>query len=49
VHAVATQEEARLLSRALILVGEGKPLADMRALFSLESGGNTVRAEVALG
>jgi len=49
VHAVATQEEARLLSRALILVGEGKPLADVRALFNIESGANVVRADVALG
>jgi chemotaxis protein MotA len=33
VRAVAAQEEARLLTRALVLLGEGKPLADVRALF----------------
>ena len=35
VHARTTAglEEARLLLRALLLVGEGKPLADLRALF----------------
>jgi chemotaxis protein MotA len=33
VQAVATLEEAKLLTRALILVSEGKPLADVRALF----------------
>ena len=33
VRAVAAQEEARLLTRALVLLGEGKPLADARALF----------------
>jgi len=49
VHAVATLEEARLLSRALILVGEGKPLADVRALFGVEAPEGAVRAEVALG
>jgi chemotaxis protein MotA len=49
VHAVATLEEARLLSRALLLVGEGKPLADVRALFGTESADAAARAEVALG
>jgi chemotaxis protein MotA len=49
VHAVATLEEARLLSRALLLVGEGKPLADVRALFGVESADAAARAEVALG
>ena len=49
VHAVATLEEARLLSRALLLVGEGKPLADLRALFGSEPGDAAARAEVALG
>ena len=49
VHAVATLEEARLLSRALILVGEGKPLADVRALFGVEAPEGALRAEVALG
>src|SRR5205823_13399714 len=49
VHAVVTMEEARLLSRALILVGEGKPLADVRALFGGEMPESAGRAEVALG
>jgi chemotaxis protein MotA len=49
VHAVATMEEARLLSRALILVGEGKPLADVRALFGGDAAETAARAEVALG
>ncbi|MGZ6125040.1 MAG: MotA/TolQ/ExbB proton channel family protein [Myxococcales bacterium] len=49
VHAVATLEEARLLSRALLLVGEGKPLADVRALFGVEPSDAAARAEVALG
>jgi chemotaxis protein MotA len=49
VHAVATMEEARLLSRALILVGEGKPLADVRALFGGEMPESAGRAQVALG
>jgi chemotaxis protein MotA len=49
VHAVATLEEARLLSRALILVGEGKPLADVRALFGFDGIEAAPRAEVALG
>ena len=49
VHAVATLEEARLLSRALILVGEGKPLADVRALFGADGTEPAPRAEVALG
>jgi len=49
VHAVATMEEARLLSRALILVSEGKPLADVRALFGGETAESAARAEVALG
>jgi chemotaxis protein MotA len=49
VHAVATIEEARLLSRALILVGEGKPLADVRALFGVDAAESAARAEVALG
>ncbi len=31
-------EEARLLSRALVLVSEGRPLADLRALFESASG-----------
>ena len=33
VRAVVIQEESRLLARALVLVGEGKPLADVRTLF----------------
>ena len=33
VRAVAAQEEARLVTRGLVLLGEGKPLADVRALF----------------
>ena len=37
VHAVTRMEEARLLTRALLLVGEGKPLADVRALFGVSS------------
>jgi chemotaxis protein MotA len=37
VHAVTRMEEARLLTRALLLVGEGKPLADVRALFGFSS------------
>jgi chemotaxis protein MotA len=49
VHAVATLEEARLLSRGLLLVREGKPLADVRALFGVESGETAARAEVAVG
>jgi hypothetical protein len=49
VHAVATMEEARLLSRALILVGEGKPLADVRALFGSEGSQTAARADLALG
>jgi len=49
VHAVATLEEARLLSRALILVAEGKPLADVRALFGADRIETAPRAEVALG
>jgi chemotaxis protein MotA len=49
VHAVATLEEARLLSRALLLVGEGKPLADVRALFAVDGRESAARAEVALG
>jgi chemotaxis protein MotA len=38
-RAAVAVEEARLLLRALLLVGEGKPLADLRALF--ESTGPT--------
>jgi chemotaxis protein MotA len=49
VHAVATLEEARLLSRALILVGEGKPLADVRALFGVDGTAAAPRVEVATG
>jgi len=49
VHATATQEEARLLSRALILVGQGKPLADVRALFGPGAAAGAPRAEIALG
>ena len=49
VHAVATMEEARLLSRALILLCEGKPLGDVRALFGGEAAESAGRAEVALG
>jgi len=49
VHAVVTMEEARLLSRALILVGEGKPLADVRALFGDDGSGSAPRVEMALG
>ena len=49
VHAVATMEEARILSRALILLGEGKPLADVRALFGGETAESAGHAEVALG
>ncbi|HYY52273.1 MAG TPA: MotA/TolQ/ExbB proton channel family protein [Myxococcales bacterium] len=48
VHAVVTLEEARLLSRALILVGEGKPLADVRALFGEDGSRSSARVEVAL-
>ena len=49
VHAVATMEEARLLSRALILLCEGKPLGDVRALFGGEAAESAGRPEVALG
>jgi chemotaxis protein MotA len=48
VQAVATMEEARLLSRALILVSEGKPLADVRALFGVEAADAAARADLAM-
>jgi chemotaxis protein MotA len=48
VHAVATLEEAKLLTRALILLGEGKPVADVRALFGAASEG-APRVELAAG
>ena len=49
VRAVAVQEEARLLTRALILLGEGKPLADVRALLGGENEPLLVRADLAMG
>ncbi len=38
VHASVRLEEARLLLRALLLLAEGKPLADVRALFDQPAG-----------
>ncbi len=37
-YATITVEESRLLTRALVLIGEGKPLADLRTLFELAAG-----------
>jgi chemotaxis protein MotA len=49
VRAVATLEEARLLTRALILVSEGKPVADVRALFGAAASEHQARADLAVG
>jgi chemotaxis protein MotA len=49
VRAVAAQEEARLVTRALVLVGEGKPLADVRALFGETSTEAAAAADLAVG
>ena len=38
VHSSVRLEEARLLLRALLLLSEGKPLADVRALFDQPAG-----------
>jgi chemotaxis protein MotA len=48
-HAVAMVEESRLLTRALVLVREGKPLADVRALFDEEAASARGAAAPALG
>jgi chemotaxis protein MotA len=49
VRAVAAQEEARLLTRALVLLGEGKPLADVRALFGERSATAAPSLDLAAG
>jgi chemotaxis protein MotA len=49
VRAVAAQEEARLITRALILIGEGKPLADVRALVGETAGEAAPAADLAVG
>src|SRR5205823_4545346 len=49
VRAVAAQEEARLLTRALVLLGEGKPLADARALFGPQSAAPQPSLDLAAG
>ena|SRR5437868_8473949 len=49
VRAVAAQEEARLLTRALVLLGEGKPLADARALFGPQSAAPQTSFDLAAG
>ncbi len=49
VQAVATLEEAKLLTRALILVSEGKPLADVRALFGETAAEAADRVGLAVG
>jgi chemotaxis protein MotA len=38
-YATASAEEARLLTRALVLVRDGKPLSDVRALFEVAAPG----------
>jgi chemotaxis protein MotA len=49
VRATALQEESRLLTRALILVGEGKPLADARALFEEQQDAPRASPRLAVG
>ena len=49
VRAVAGQEEARLLSRALVLLGEGKPLADVRSLFGERAASAAPSLDLAAG
>lgn len=49
VRAVAVQEEARLVTRALVLIGEGKPLADVRALFGERQGEASPATDLAVG
>jgi len=49
VRTVAAQEEARLITRALVLIGEGKPLADVRALFGESAGEAAPAADLAVG
>jgi hypothetical protein len=48
-RAAALQEESRLLTRALILIGEGKPLADARALFDERQSAPQTAARLAVG
>lgn len=49
VRAVAAQEEARLITRALTLISEGKPLADVRALFGEPSREGAAAPDLAVG
>ncbi|TMA25636.1 MAG: hypothetical protein E6J78_16925 [Deltaproteobacteria bacterium] len=48
-HAVILQEEARLLTRALLLIAAEKPLADVRALFDAPSAEAAPEPRLALG
>jgi chemotaxis protein MotA len=48
-HILVTAEEARLVTRALTLVAEGKPIADVRNLFSDAEGAASLRADPVVG
>jgi chemotaxis protein MotA len=50
-HSLVVAEEAKLLTRALALLSEGKPVADVRNLFEAKVAGAAMRAapDVALG
>ena len=48
-HILVTAEEARLVIRALTLVVEGKPIADVKNLFSEAEGAASLRADPAVG
>jgi len=44
-HSLASSEDARLLTRALALLAEGKPIADVRNLFEAPAGDAALRVE----
>jgi len=48
-YILVSAEEARLVTRALTLVAEGKPIADVRNLFSESEGSGSLRADPAVG
>lgn len=48
-HILVTAEEARLVTRALTLVAEGKPIADVRNLFSEGEASASLRTDPAVG
>jgi chemotaxis protein MotA len=44
-HSLASSEDARLLTRALALLAEGKPIADVRNLFEAPAADGALRVE----